>query len=51
MVKRTGMLGGFAEKVEGMTVSASDLDTLIGRLDLPAKVRLLTGAAAFTLAP
>jgi beta-glucosidase len=34
-----------------MTLSASDLDTLIGRLDLPAKVRLLTGATAFTLAP
>src|SRR3954465_1370238 len=34
-----------------MTVSASDLDTLIGRLDLPAKVRLLTGATNFTLAP
>src|SRR3954453_10383031 len=34
-----------------MTVSASDLDTLIGRLDLPAKVRLLTGASNFTLAP
>src|SRR3954465_9168254 len=34
-----------------MTLSASDLDTLIGRLDLPSKVRLLTGASAFTLAP
>src|SRR3954465_10080616 len=34
-----------------MTLSASDLDTLIRRLDLPAKVRLLTGATAFTLAP
>ncbi len=34
-----------------MTVSVSDLDTLIGRLDLPAKVHLLTGASAFTLPP
>src|SRR5689334_5641055 len=29
----------------------TDYDTLIGKLDLPAKVRLLTGASAFTLAP
>jgi beta-glucosidase len=28
-----------------------DLDALIARLDLPAKVRLLTGASVFTLAP
>jgi beta-glucosidase len=28
-----------------------DLDALIARLDLPAKVRLLTGASAFTLPP
>jgi beta-glucosidase len=31
--------------------AAGDLDALIARLDLPAKVRLLTGASAFTLAP
>src|SRR5215212_6342803 len=29
----------------------TDYDVLIGKLDLPAKVRLLTGASAFTLAP
>jgi len=29
----------------------SDHDVLIGKLDLPTKVRLLTGATAFTLAP
>src|SRR4051812_30928720 len=29
----------------------TDYDVLIGRLDLPAKVRLLTGATMFTLAP
>src|SRR3954471_636758 len=29
----------------------SDHDTLIDKLDLPTKVRLLTGATAFTLAP
>jgi beta-glucosidase len=35
-----------------MTTSApADLDTLIGSLGLAAKVRLLTGATAFTLAP
>src|SRR5678816_1903511 len=28
-----------------------DLDALIARLDLPANVRLLTGASVFTLAP
>ena len=28
-----------------------DYDLLIGKLDLPAKVRLLTGATTFTLAP
>jgi beta-glucosidase len=32
---------------DGMT----DYDVLIAKLDLPAKVRLLTGASAFTLAP
>jgi beta-glucosidase len=30
---------------------APDLDALIARLDLPGKVRLLTGASAFTLPP
>src|SRR3954462_8288528 len=35
----------------GMTTSASDLDTRIGRLDLPSKVRLLTGASASPGAP
>src|SRR3954454_24918567 len=29
----------------------TDYDVLIGKLELPAKVRLLTGASAFTLAP
>src|SRR5919206_3160343 len=29
----------------------TDYDVLIGKLDLPAKVRLLMGASAFTLAP
>src|ERR671928_2236173 len=29
----------------------TDYDVLISKLDLPAKVRLLTGASAFTLAP
>ena len=33
-----------------MTVSADvDYDELIGRLDLPTKIRLLTGAATFNL--
>ena len=31
--------------------TVTDYDELIGRLDLPTKVRLLTGAATFTLAP
>ena len=33
-----------------MTTSRPDLDQLLGRLDLPAKVRLLTGASMFSLA-
>jgi beta-glucosidase len=35
----------------GKPDSMTDHDTLISKLDLPAKVRLLTGATAFTLAP
>ena len=34
-----------------MTTPPQDLDALIATLDLRAKVRLLTGATAFTLAP
>src|SRR3954462_667841 len=33
------------------TADAGEYDALIDRLDLPTKVRLLTGATAFTLAP
>jgi beta-glucosidase len=33
------------------STASPDLDALIARLDLPAKVRLLTGASAFTLPP
>ena len=33
------------------TMSSTSYDGLIARLDLPSKVRLLTGASMFTLAP
>src|SRR3954466_9763906 len=35
----------------GYSQDMTDYDVLIGKLDLPTKVRLLTGASAFTLAP
>jgi beta-glucosidase len=35
----------------GVSGGAADYDNLIARLDLPAKVRLLTGASSFTLHP
>ncbi len=41
---------GSTAVVHHITVSP-DFDALIARLDLPAKVRLLTGASAFTLPP
>src|ERR687886_197269 len=37
--------------MEGYSKRMTDYDALISKLDLPAKVRLLTGASAFTLAP
>src|SRR3954468_12841979 len=35
----------------GYSQDMTDYDVLIGKLDLPTKVRLLTGATTFTLAP
>jgi beta-glucosidase len=37
--------------LDGVTTTSRDLDDLIATLDLPAKVRLLTGATSFTLPP
>jgi beta-glucosidase len=42
--------GGRTTILDDMT-SVRDLDALIATLDLPTKVRLLTGASAFTLPP
>lgn len=45
------MTGIDAPAAPGPTAPAPDLEELVGSLDLPTKVRLLTGATMFTLFP